>query len=451
MWPGRPLAVPDRDRDRALEGHHVTAGEDARAPGHQVGADGDDAVLDDQAGHALEQREVGVLAEGEDQGVGVELVELARGLGEARLVELHPLDDEPPGVDLLDRGQPGEEHALVLRLGDLGLVGRHPVLRPAVDHDRLGRAEPLGGPCRVHRGVAAAVDRHPPAQQRLLARLDVAQHVHGVEHVGGRAGGDVGPLAELGADGEEDRVVLAADRVEVGDLGVELEGDPEVEDALHLGVQHVAGEAVAGDAEAHHAAGHRARLLDGHVVAGQGEVVGRSEAGRAGADDEHPPARGRGGHGHRPALLDGGVADEALDRVDADRLVELAAVAGRLAGVVADAAHDGGEGVVLHDPAPGTLVAGTALLGLVEPALDVLTRGAGVVAGRHPVRVDGTLGAPGARLVGPAGADVQGDRERLVHHSSPSGSSPKRAMLRSARAWIRATMSGRGWSPKRCA
>ncbi len=95
MWRAARLPCPTATVTERSKRHHVAAGEDARAPGHQVGADGDHAVLDDQAGHALEQREVGVLAEGEDQGVGVELVELAGRLGEAGLVELHPLDDEP--------------------------------------------------------------------------------------------------------------------------------------------------------------------------------------------------------------------------------------------------------------------------------------------------------------------------------------------------------------------
>jgi hypothetical protein len=41
--------------------------------------------------------------------------------------------------------------------------------------------------------------------------------------------------------------------------------DAELDDALDLGVEHVARQAVAGDAEAHHAAGHRAGLADRHA------------------------------------------------------------------------------------------------------------------------------------------------------------------------------------------
>ena len=103
----------------------------------------------------------------------------------------------------------------------------------------------------------------------------------------------------------------------------------------------------------------------------------------------------------------------------------VAAVAGGLARVVADPAHDGGERVVRHDLAPRRLV--VALLGVVEPPLDVLAGRAGVVARRQQVHVDRPLGAPGAGLVGQAGADVQRDREGLVHHCSSRSEQPEPA------------------------
>ena len=43
--------------------------------------------------------------------------------------------------------------------------------------------------------------------------------------------------------------------------------DAQVDDALDLGVEHVARQPVLGDAEAHHAACHRPRLADRHAVA----------------------------------------------------------------------------------------------------------------------------------------------------------------------------------------
>ena len=149
-------------------------------------------------------------------------------------------------------------------------------------------------------------------------------------------------------------------------------------------------------------------------------MVGGGEARRAGADDEHAlPARRRLDL-DAPALLDREVTEKALDLVDPDGFVERCTIAGGLAGVVTDPSHDRGERVLLHDLPPRPLVAVAALLRLVEPGLDVLAGGAGAVAGRHAVDVDGALGAPAAGLVGAAGADLERDRERLVHHSVSS-------------------------------
>ena len=191
-------------------------------PGHHVRADLDDAVLDLEAGHAVEQREVGLLAEREDEGVRLELLELAGRLRKAVLVELHPLEHEPAFVRLLDRREPLHQDALLLGLLDLEVVRGHPLARPPVDDDRLLGAETLRGPRGVHRRVPAAVDHDAPAEQRLLLALHAAQQRDGVEDAGGLAGRDVGALADVRADCEEDRVEIAlAHRVEdVGDLGV---------------------------------------------------------------------------------------------------------------------------------------------------------------------------------------------------------------------------------------
>ena len=53
-----------------------------------------DTILDLQARHAVEQREVGFLAEREHQRVGLQLLGLAGGLRKAGLVELHPLQQQ---------------------------------------------------------------------------------------------------------------------------------------------------------------------------------------------------------------------------------------------------------------------------------------------------------------------------------------------------------------------
>ena len=144
------------------------------------------------------------------------------------------------------------------------------------------------------------------------------------------------------------------------DLVIQLERHPHVEDPLGLGVEHVARQAVLGDPESHHPAHHRAGLVDRHVVAEAAQVVRRGETRGPGADDEHPLARGLARDVDGPALSDCLVAEEALDRVDPHGLVELRAVAGGLAGVVADPPHDRRERVVLHQLAPRPLIAAFA-------------------------------------------------------------------------------------------
>ena len=101
--------------------------------------------------------------------------------------------------------------------------------------------------------------------------------------------------------------------------------------------------------------------------------------GRPGADDQHVLARSRRRRREAPALLDRLVAEEALDRVDADRRIDLAAVADAFAGVIADPAHDRGERVVARQVAPGGFV--VAALGVEQPALDVFAGRAGALHG----------------------------------------------------------------------
>ena len=136
----------------------------------------------------------------------------------------------------------------------------------------------------------------------------------------------------------------------------------------------------------HHAAGERSGFVDDDGVAAPRQVPGRGEAARAGADDEHALARGRLVGRDRPAFLEGHVAQEAFDGVNAHRFVELAAVAGVLAGVVAHTAVDRGKGVVPDDDLPRVSI--PAGLSLGQPRLDVLSGRAGVVAGRKAVDVE---------------------------------------------------------------
>ena len=255
--------MADADGDGPLVGHHVAAGEDARVAGHHVRADLDDAVVDLDAGHAVEQREVGLLAEREHERVGLELLELAGRLREAGLVELHLLDHELALVGLLDRWRAScISTPSSSRLLDLEVVRGHPLARAPVDDDRLLGAEPLGRAGDVHRGVAAAVDDHAPPEQRLLLALHAAQHARRrrgcapPRRRGCRRACRCGRRRRGRRRRSRPRRIASSD---VRDLRVQLELTPRSRMRCDLGVEHVARQAVLGDAEAHHAAGHRAR------------------------------------------------------------------------------------------------------------------------------------------------------------------------------------------------
>ena len=100
-------------------------------------------------------------------------------------------------------------------------------------------------------------------------------------------------------------------------LVIELQLDTEVEDALDLGVEHVARQPVFGNAEAHHAARERSGVDDLDAVAEAPQMIGGRKPRGSGADDQHPLAALGGGRRKFPALLDRFVAEKALDGVDA--------------------------------------------------------------------------------------------------------------------------------------
>jgi hypothetical protein len=148
------------------------------------------------------------------------------------------------------------------------------------------------------------------------------------------------------------------------------------------------------------------------------EVVRRRQAARSGTDDDDVPAGVRRRLWELPAVRDREIAEEALDRVDADRFVDLHAVACRLAGVVADPAHDGRQWVHCRQFPPGALV--VSVLRGSQPATDVLAGRARVLARRAKLGPDRPLGTPGARVVGQAGPGLQRNGVRQTGHLGAS-------------------------------
>ena len=424
--PGRLFSQADGGGGVARPGDHVPTGEDAGGAGHQVRADLDRPVGDDQAGELVEGGEIPHLTEGLDQDVSLDGLGLAGADDLAALHRHHDLQGQGAVLDGGDLAQVEQAHALLQPLADLGGMGRHVLPATAYHHRHRQGPQADGGAGDVDGGVAAAVDHHVAVEGHRFLQLHRPQHADGVEDRQAAGLGDGQLLAPLQANRQEAGVVAPRrqGRWQVRHPAVEADLHPHGLDALDLGVELLPRHAVLGDAVADHAPGLGAGLEDGHGVAQPGQVIGGGQAGGTGTDHHHPLPR-RLARFDGPAVLEGLIAEEALHGVDAHRLVHLAAVAGAFAGVVADPPHDGREGVVGHDLAPGLLV--VALLGVKEPGLDVLSGRTLMVAGRHPVQIDRAEGAPGAGLVGEGGADLEGDGKGLVgwsaHRRAPASSS----------------------------
>ena len=291
-------------------------------------------------------------------------------------------------VNLFDRAQPVDLDAFFNRLVGFEIVRRHLVARPAVNDERLG-AEPLApfvprpSPyCHRRRwrrdGRCAGARRRPRPLQELKGVVDLA----------GVARRNLLTFAEMRADGEEHGVKSTGVLLghEIGDLVIEDDLDADAADALDLAVEHFPRQPVPGDAEVHHPARHGTSLVDDDLMSAPCQMPGGRQAARTGAHDEDATARGRVVGRNGPALAQREVTEEPLDGVDADRLVNVLAVARVLARVIADAAMNGRQRIVANDDVPGLAVASGLCLG--EPGLNVLACGTAVVARRQAVDVE---------------------------------------------------------------
>jgi hypothetical protein len=126
-------------------------------------------------------------------------------------------------------------------------------------------------------------------------------------------------------------------------------------------------------------------------------VIGRGQTAGAAADDGHPLAGQGGGLLELEVLLVGGVTDELLNGIDADEVLHLVAVAAGLARRGAHTPHHRRERVRAGQTAEGILLhahLGRRLLDAahdLQPAPDVLARGAGTLAGGRTMHVDRAL------------------------------------------------------------
>ena len=119
----------------------------------------------------------------------------------------------------------------------------------------------------------------------------------------------------MGADGDECSVEVARlygldDAV---DFGVELHDNAEVDNAVDLGIEHVAWETIFGNPETHHAAGERASLADLDRMTHPPQVISGGQARRTRADHQHALAGVSLRRRKSPAVAVRRVAEETLD------------------------------------------------------------------------------------------------------------------------------------------
>ncbi len=371
------------------------------------------------------------------------------------------------GLHLVDREDRGQRdlgaHARRQRGGVVRGEAADHVLGPVALVHLVDVAEAPGHGGDVDRGVAAADHDHALADMLHAAVVEGLQEGRGGDDVGRLGAVDRQRAAALRAQAQEHGVEAGLDVVErdVGaDAAVHAQRHAEVDDAPDLGVEHVARRAKARDAVAHHAAGLLALVEDRHRVALAAPAGRRADrpAGPAPMTATVLPVCCAGLRKCQ-LVLDGPFAEEMLDRVDADEILDLVAVAARFAGRRADAAHHRGQRIGLGQAAPGVLLprhAGRRLLDAahdVEVAADVLARGACALArrraldvGRALVRVIGVEDflLPGQRLgvtvfeaakgqrLGCAGVRGHGHRETPRWFSDGRGSPVSRRSMPSA-------------------
>ena len=344
----------------------VAAAKEAIEVGHGAVRIGDDATPLAGDAHVLKRLGIDILANGNKhalagddalgRGSGTRSRTTATGLADN--LRLHAQAVHATVLARLD-GERGRQlqylAALGLGTGDLGVLGRHIADAAAVDDAHLFGTAAHGRASHVHGHVAAADDAHALAAQ--VGQLVVA---NGTQHLDGRLHAEslfalkAELLVAMGTDGQIDGIELVAqaDKLLAVDGVIELNVDAGAQDPIDLGLQALARQTIAGDAVAQHAAQVVALLKNGHFVAHHGQVVGAGKTGRAAADHSDAPTGVV--HYMRLVVVEVTVLNgKTLEGEDVHGVVDHAAAAVHLAGMLAHQAADERQRVVLADDLDG--------------------------------------------------------------------------------------------------
>lgn len=190
---------------------------------------------------------------------------------------------------------------------------------------------------------------------------------------------------------------------------------------------------------AHHPAGLRTGIADLDLASESRQVMSSRQPTRPRADHQHPFAAAPRRRIEPPSPLERHVSEEALDRVNRHRAVEVCAIAVALARVVADPPVDRRERVVCHRHTPRTLM--LAGLHMRQPGLDVLFHRAGRIARRQQIDIHRALLAdrPRAR----AAVREIGQRRDVQRGTGRARGSPSLGALQSSPVLARSRRSTR--------
>ena len=372
---GDSLGLCGMDRSRAAQ--RITGSIDAG----NVRAEGRTALRAERDAVVRKHLLLDLLADCGDHEVARQLDRLAgrnraAASGGIRLAEAHLLTRQD-AVFLLDgRGQLEEVHAILHGKLQLLRIGGHKAARSAVDERHGRRAAALCHAGSIHGGVAAADDGD---MAERLVRTGLAL-LHPADDTADVAG-DV-QLAGLPCAGGIENVGIAhfVQLFDGGSLGIQADLCAV---GLHKGdiaVNGLVRDAERRDDMADDAAELAGALEDGAGHACTAEEVGRSNAGRAAADDGSALA----GNGSRAddgchSGIDALLGRQQLGSADQDGI--LIEIAGALAhaAVRADRAGDERQGVALRDEGQRLVI--QALAAQLEILGDVLCDGAAAAAG----------------------------------------------------------------------
>ena len=337
-------------------------------------------TLDAELWDVGEPGRVGVLAQREQYGLAGDvelgardrlraaasaLVRLAKLVAdEAHAARVSPLRRE----DLDRRREIHEVDALTLGLGELFLVDDHLIATAAVDDRDVIGAEPPGGRCTVHRGVAATqhhdvlphLDR--AAAIGALEEHDPRHHTIGIEVL------DLRRIVRLEATGgHEHGVVLVVQLPQphiATDVGRKAQLNVLVDDPVDVAVDDLARQTERRHARERGAPRLIERVEHGNAEAELREVARGRETRASGADDRDAPARRADDRRRRLRVavpIDAHirvspVRQELLHVADRERLVDLFAPARGLARRGAHGAADRGHWVRIESELPRLLV-----------------------------------------------------------------------------------------------